>query len=188
MEYQFNDVYKKHQSKIKQYIKSKLINRPADAEDVHSDVFLKVYNNLNKFNSRENKSETDLIKWIYFIAKNTVIDFVRNDNKKRFTSISNDDTHIINIVDTTNDIIKSIEDEKIMTTILNTLNRLDSNGRTNREFIFRKHFIEEMKLQEISDTYNININNVKTAIFTSRKLLQEMLTEQGITVKSYINK
>jgi predicted DNA-binding protein YlxM (UPF0122 family) len=56
-----------------------------------------------------------------------------------------------------------------------------------RSFLCEKYFIDDLNLNEISETYNINLGTVKSNIFKSRKLLQQMLIDEGITVESYCN-
>ena len=66
----FNEVYKKFQPKIFHYL-SRLIG-PNEAEDTVQEVFEKVNRSLDGF-----KGESKLSTWIYRIATNTAIDFIK---------------------------------------------------------------------------------------------------------------
>ena len=49
------------------------INNPADAEDLHSAVFTKVYEKFSSFD----QTKASISTWVYTIARNTLIDFFR---------------------------------------------------------------------------------------------------------------
>ena len=62
-------IFKEYRNKIAGYVSSKIYNR-AEAEDVVSDVFLKICKNIEKFDSEK----ASLSTWIYTITRNTVYD------------------------------------------------------------------------------------------------------------------
>ncbi len=54
------------------------INSTADAEDIAQEVFLEVYRSIQQF-----RSEADLDTWIYRIAVNKSLDFLRKKKRKK---------------------------------------------------------------------------------------------------------
>ena len=70
--YTQEQVYLEFSDKVMRYIRSKISNQQ-DAEDLQSQVFIKVYQNFDKFN----ESKASMSTWIYNITRNTVIDFFR---------------------------------------------------------------------------------------------------------------
>jgi RNA polymerase sigma-70 factor (ECF subfamily) len=68
----YDEVYEKYSDKVKGYIYPKVTNR-ADAEDLHSAVFIKVYQKFDTFD----QSKASVSTWVYTIARNTVIDYFR---------------------------------------------------------------------------------------------------------------
>ena len=68
----YDEVYEKYADKVKGYIYPKVTNR-ADAEDLHSAVFIKVYQKFETFD----QSKASVSTWVYTIARNTVIDYFR---------------------------------------------------------------------------------------------------------------
>ena len=71
-ELQKEEIYVNYKTKVEGYISSK-INDKHDVEDVVSSVFVKVYHNIDAFDSKKASIST----WIYSITKNTVIDYFR---------------------------------------------------------------------------------------------------------------
>lgn len=66
------EVYCQYRDKVGRYISAKITNR-ADAEDLISETFLKVYEKFDTFD----ESRSSLSTWIYTITRNTVIDYFR---------------------------------------------------------------------------------------------------------------
>ena len=65
-------IYRDYYGKVFGYISSK-INNQQDAEDIASDVFLKVCEKIDNFD----ESKASLSTWIYTIARNTLTDWFR---------------------------------------------------------------------------------------------------------------
>lgn len=65
-------LYEKYKEKVKAYVSGK-VSHVQDAEDLVSTVFLKIYQNADKFDASQAKLST----WIYAITRNTVIDYFR---------------------------------------------------------------------------------------------------------------
>ena len=70
-----NELYKQYYSKLLAFINSKVQNKH-DAQDILSEVFIKIYKNIDKLDSDEK-----ITSWIYTITRNTIIDFYRKNNK-----------------------------------------------------------------------------------------------------------
>jgi len=81
--YDFEELYRQYKNKVYSTAYRYTGNR-ADAEDVTQDVFVKVYKKLSGF-----RGEASVSTWIYRIAVNTCLDYLRR--RKRETAISIDD-------------------------------------------------------------------------------------------------
>lgn len=68
-------IYLDYRSKVAAYISSHIRNKE-DAEDLVSDVFMKVHASLDKFDEKKASVST----WIYTITRNTVTDFLRRNH------------------------------------------------------------------------------------------------------------
>ena len=68
-------IYTDYRDKVFAYIRNH-VNSPEDAEDLCSDVFVKIYDKLDTFD----ESKARISTWIYSITSNTVIDFYRTNH------------------------------------------------------------------------------------------------------------
>lgn len=68
----FETIYRQYFPKLYNYIFYRILSKE-DAEDIVSNIFMKVANHLEKFDPKKASFST----WIYRIAKNTLIDFYR---------------------------------------------------------------------------------------------------------------
>ncbi len=69
------EIYEKYHEKVFSYIRNH-VNQIEDAEDLCSDVFVKIYSKLDTFD----ESKASISTWIYAMTSNTVIDFYRTNH------------------------------------------------------------------------------------------------------------
>lgn len=67
-----SEIYKQYSVKVKGYLYSQ-VNDGYLAEDLCSDVFLKIYEKLDSFD----ESKASLSTWIFTVTRNTLIDYYR---------------------------------------------------------------------------------------------------------------
>ena len=68
----YEQVYRDYDRKVMGYIRPR-INNSSDAEELHSAVFMKVFEKFSSFD----QTKASISTWIYTIARNTLIDFFR---------------------------------------------------------------------------------------------------------------
>lgn len=69
------EIYEEFHLKVLRYIQSQ-VNDYHLAEDLCSDVFLKIYEKLDTYN----KAKSSISTWIFTITRNTLIDYYRTRN------------------------------------------------------------------------------------------------------------
>lgn len=69
------EIYEKYKDKVFAYIRNH-VNSIEDAEDLCSDVFVKIYSKLDTYD----ESKASISTWIYATTSNTVIDFYRTNH------------------------------------------------------------------------------------------------------------
>lgn len=136
-----------------------------DALDVAQDVFLKVYASLSGF-----KEESGFSTWIYRIATNTAIDFVRKKKKQKVVSISScvdeyNDEIVFDIPDDSVDILAKIEEKERVKLLADIIMKLSPEDR--QCIILRE--INGLSYDEIAVCLNISLGAVKSRIRRARE-------------------
>ncbi len=156
-----NELYKQYYSKLLAFINSKVRNIH-DAQDILSEVFIKIYNNIDKLDSDEK-----ITSWIYTITRNAIIDFYRKNNKTpTFQELKEE-----SIVDDKNQ-EKSIHDElsKCLKPMINSL-------PDNYKEVLLLSEIKGLKQSEIANELSLSTANTKSLIFRGKKKIKEKLHE-----------
>ncbi|KLT71704.1 RNA polymerase sigma factor [Flavobacterium sp. ABG] len=75
---QFNDIYNKHYAKVFRLCKGYFCGEVALASDATQEIFIKVWENLDAF-----RNESSISTWIYRIAVNTCLLYLRKSATKK---------------------------------------------------------------------------------------------------------
>lgn len=130
------------------------IGNVQEAEDITQEVFVKVWRNLKKFNP-DKKFKT----WIFSIAKNASIDFLRKKKTILFSEMEP-------FVDP-----RPLQNEFLLTSIIDKLSpkyRMVLFLRYNDHFTFR----------EIAETLGESIDTIKTRHRRGMAILRKLLAEK----------
>lgn len=138
-----------------------------DAEDLAQDIFIEVFRSVDRF-----KAQSSLSTWIYRIAVNKSLNFLR-DRKKRYhdSSYSHDEAQIRSDEDTSAD--GSLVQKDHARALHGALDKLPEAQRT--AFILSKY--EEMKYSEIAGIMKTSISSVESLLFRAKRNLQENLKD-----------
>lgn len=137
------ELYQNFYSKVLSYINGK-VNNYHLAEDLCSNVFLKVYEKLDTFD----ESKASLSTWIFTITRNTLTDYFRT--RRVFGEIPENITEENSFEDEicNNDMLESLAD---------ALETLDERERD----IIIFHYYSGMTLKETAEKMNISYSYVK---------------------------
>ncbi len=133
-----------------------------EAKELTQEVFLKIYLNIENFNPAYKFST-----WIYKIAQNLSIDFLR---KKHMVMTELTNQSLITKKTPLTEIIKEEKNKEIW-------DALEKLPEDLKEIILLRHQ-EELSYEEISEILNLKLGTVKNRIFKARKLLAEMIGEE----------
>lgn len=136
--------------------------RTEEVEDVIQEVFIKVYKNLNDF-----ESDLRFSSWIYRITHNQVISHHRAKNARPQT-VEIDDA-LANRLRAEVDLTKEIISQDLKVEIATLLAKLKP---IHREILVLR-FFEEKSYEEISDILKKPSGSVATLIYSAKKELKE---------------
>jgi RNA polymerase sigma-70 factor (ECF subfamily) len=134
------------------------------AEELTQTVFVKVYQNLNKYNTKYK-----FYSWIYRIAVNETLNFIKRNQKAQ------------PLADEWETIEKGpadkIGDEEISHIIAQVLSELKPEYRI---IVVMRHFLD-YSYQQIGEVLQIPEKKVKSRLYSARQLLGDLLVARGIT-------
>lgn len=141
----------------------RIVKNPATAEDLTSEVMMKVYNNINKF-----KEQSQLSSWVFRIAYNHAVSHLR---RHKHTELIED--YETEIKDESEKHLDYLEREELSNCIKEKMMGLPENYR----IALTLYHFKEMPYQEIAYIMGINIGTVKTYIHRGRNELKVLLEE-----------
>ena len=137
------EIYLEYKDKVFGYVKNP-VNSIEDAEDITSEIFIKIYSKLDTYD----ESKASLSTWIYSMTSNTVIDFYRTN-------------HIHSEIpeDLTNE--STIEDEVLNSESLEALAiALENLPQELRDIIVLRYY-KGLTLQEIAEKMHLSYGVTK---------------------------
>jgi len=140
-----------------------------DAEDVTQEIFVLIYRSIKNFNR-----ESSLSTWIYRIAVNKSLEFIRSKKrKKRFAIVKS--IFAKEEVEEPPDFLHPgiIAENKDRAKILfKAIDKLTENQKT--AFLLNK--IDNLSYKEISEIMKLSLSSVESLIFRARENLKKQLS------------
>ncbi|MBY0538130.1 RNA polymerase sigma factor [Patescibacteria group bacterium] len=166
-------IVERYEDKLMRYIRRLGVSSHEDRQDILQEIFLKVYKNLNGFDSGLLFSS-----WIYRIAHNETISWYRKQNVRPEGHLISDNEELFLYIPDGGASAEQLVDEAIDAKRLRqALLVLDAKYRD--PIILR--FFEHKEYDEISDILKIPIGTVGTLISRGKMKLQMILTNEETT-------
>jgi len=145
-----------------------------DAADMTQECFLKAYNSLSAF-----RGDSKFSVWLYRIATNVCLDFLRSRNRRQTLSLSAED-------DEGEEVQLDVADESQSPELLlergltrDAVRRgLQSLPDDYRQILLLRE-IQGLSYEEIAETLSLEAGTVKSRIFRARKRLCAFLIQDG---------
>ena len=145
----------------------KVLNKRELSEECINDVFLKVWNNIDRFNKEDGKFKN----WICTITKYTAIDMLRME-KKHSNNLSIEEE----VINSKSELEKDFQNDNDLLIIKNEINSMD---KIDREIFIRRFYYGE-KIRVISEKLGMTDNAINLRILRGRKRLSEKIREGKI--------
>lgn len=151
----------------------KMTNNPTDAEDLTIEAFGKAFKNLGQYSP-----DYAFSTWLFRIASNNCIDFLRRKNKQNFSSLNETNEEEVsefaqNISsehpDPYDEVIKSQKIEVMRVVV----DRLKPHYRR----LIELRYFEEYSYEEICDELNLPLGTVKAQLYRAREFLYNILNQ-----------
>ena len=155
-------------------IAQRMTGNPEDAADMTQETFIKAYNSLGSF-----RGDSKFSVWLYRIANNVCLDFLRSRSRKPTVSLSVED-------DEGEETQLDVADESQSPELLLERGLTRDAVRRGRDTlppdykqILLLREIQGLSYEEIASALGIDLGTVKSRIFRARKKLCTFLIEDG---------
>lgn len=169
----YQGLVEKYQNRVYNLIYGMVRNRE-DARDLTQDSFVKAYQKLDSF-----RLEASFYTWLYRIAMNVSIDFIRKA-KRRGTTEFDEGVAVkesdggISESHHQDSPSKELERKQLYSKIMTALQKLPEDQR--QAVLLRE--LEGFSYKEISDIMGIPEGTVMSRLFYARKRLQQLLSDE----------
>lgn len=161
----FESIYLAHSSLVYnvalQYVQNK-----EDAEEITQDVFVKVYDKQDDF-----KGNSALKTWIYRIAINTSLDFIKAKNRKKRAAFKNSDDTALAYVGDFNHPGVLLENKENMAQLFNAINQLPENQRT--VLILLK--VDDLSQKEVAEILDKSLKAIESIFQRAKTNLKKLI-------------
>ncbi len=141
-----------------------------DAEEITQDVFIQLHQSLDKF-----KNNSSLKTWIYRIAINKCLDFIKHKNSKKrffiFGTRSNSEVDLLNVSNFEHPGIL-MENKENAILLFKVINELNENQKT--AFVLSK--LDGLSNTEIATIMEVSISSVESLVFRAKASLKQKLS------------
>jgi len=167
----------KYQDRIYNII-LKMCRNPDDAAELTQDTFVKIIQNIDKFQSR-----SSFYTWIFRIAVNLTINYCKRNAKMGFKSLDTEDVQenpnarkalkvLLKDEHSSNPAVIA-SNKELIDLIVWSLGRLDENQRA----VVVLRDIEGMNYAQMADILGLSLGTVKSRLSRARNHLREILEE-----------
>ena len=151
----------KHYAQDLYWVIRPIVKTHENADDVLQNVLIKVYKNLPKF-----RFESQLFSWLYRIAVNESLSFLRKNKQK---SIEDSDSYLLNLL--TQD--PYYDGDAIAVKLEKALLSLPPK----QQEIFRLKYFNDMKFDEIAELTGTSVGGLKANYHLAVKKIKKFLNE-----------
>ena len=164
----FESLFKEYKDIIYTVVNRMIYNKDR-VEDITSDIFLKIYKNIYQFDEKSKIST-----WMYKIAYNYCLDYIRKSKKDPLESYKSIDSIFALSTDSLNpeEMVLKSERENVLYSLV------DSMPEKYR-MVINFYYFEGTSYKDISEIMEIPIGTVKTYLLRAKAYLKERMKKLG---------
>lgn len=163
----FSQLYLRYQPKLVRYCARVLRDDLAQAADLVDDAMFDIWRSAGSFAGRSKAST-----WIYSIARNKVISWLRKTSEVELE----DESILEALIDPSATPHEELAMDDVKQHLLRQMDHLSDEHRE----VLRLTYFEDLSIKEVADLLGIAENTVKTRMFYARKRMAQLLEKAGI--------
>ncbi|MEO6884139.1 MAG: sigma-70 family RNA polymerase sigma factor [Bacteroidia bacterium] len=157
----FNLIVRKYQKKIYWHIRKILIDHD-DSNDVTQNVFIKVWKNLDGF-----KEDSQLYTWLYRIATNESLTFLKQKKRKNLVPFSDVEYSLSNSLQSD----QYMKGDEIQLKLQNAILTLPNKQR----IVFNMKYFDNIKYEEMSKILDTSVGALKASYHHAVKKIENII-------------
>lgn len=161
--YAFNLLVNQYQQRLYWHIRRILLDHD-DTNDVIQNVFIKVWKNFENF-----RQDSQLYTWLYRIATNEALTFLKQKKRRAFVSFSDVEYEMADSLN--NDPL--FTGDKIQLKLQQAILKLPPQQR----LVFNMKYFDAMKYEEISEILGVTIGALKATYHHAVKKISKYVSE-----------
>lgn len=161
--YAFNLIVRKYQDKLYWHIR-KIVIIHDDADDILQNTFIKVWKGLEGF-----REDSKLYTWLYRIATNESLTFLKQKKTKFFLPIIDYENHLKETLESD----KYFNGDEIQCKLQKAILDLPEKQR----IVFNMKYFEEMKYDDMSEILNTSVGALKASYHHAVKKIENYFKE-----------
>ena len=157
----FKKLVQEYQRPLYNLIRNIVLNHD-DSDDILQNTFIKIVQNIEKF-----KGESKLFSWMYRIATNEALTFMKSKAQKN--KISNEQLQLKMIENLTSDVY--FDGDEIQLKLQKAISILPEK----QQLVFKMKYFEELKYEEISEILGTSVGALKASYHFAVKKIEDFL-------------
>lgn len=167
----FETLFNRYKDSIHKLYLAKVGGNGEDADDLLQETFIKVFLNLDKYSGTYTFGQ-----WVYTIARNTFIDFVRKRRDDLSIDFGPGDRRHINPAAPEATPEESYINRQRASQLDGHLQKMSPRYRT----LIEMRFFKEYSYEEIAEALKLPLGTVKTQIHRARERLCKLITDSDL--------
>ncbi len=143
----------------------RMVHRHEDADDVLQNTFLKVIKNIRGFNQ-----QSKLYTWLYRIATNETLDFLKKYNSKAKVLVGEDSISVMAKQD------PYFDPDEIQLRLVQAIETLPEKQRV----VFNLRYYDDMSYKDMSDITDTSVGALKASYHHAVKKIEKYIKESTL--------
>ncbi|MEP7264327.1 MAG: sigma-70 family RNA polymerase sigma factor [Bacteroidota bacterium] len=158
----FNLIVRKYQQRLYSHVR-KMVTDHDDANDLLQNTFIKVWNNLGGF-----REDSQLFTWLYRIATNECLTFLKNKKKRYFLQA----TDVEGEMSARQDNSAPINSDQLLLKLQQAVESLPAK----QKLVFNMRYFEQIKYEEMSKILGTSVGALKASYHHAVAKVEKYIT------------
>lgn len=160
-DYAFNLLVRKYSERLYWHIR-RMVSSHDDANDILQNCLIKVWNNLSLF-----RGDSQLYTWLYRIATNETISYIKKERIRRFLSLESKESAAASNLEADS----LFNGDKVQAALHSAILKLPPRQRA----VFKMRYFDEMKYEQIAEILELSTGALKASYHHAyNKILEDL--------------